>query len=548
MVAQMLLLELMQTGGPVPMVNVPLVTGSGSGGAGKSKRGGGGGQVELTFSFEDSRVLSVAKMSSSDQHPQQQHQQPSQTHTQASKEVESVATPPPLVSPSPYHFTVLYRPVLQFIEHAHALLSGSSSARQYSTATVPGTQLRDFLAMFLHTAFLPRVAVDVNRSLDGLLSDSRAFERLDGSTTMRCVYGAVTLTRALISALYRLPHTVTELLGMIEGLVQRFTERCQDHCANVTRGSFSGTALLDAKNVDLARPDAAFLAFHRRHAPGDSGGTGGAAEKASKRAAWRQSALYAPLLEGDVVVKKGQLTGDARGLEQLALFAESFEWLADQLYSLTPHHQDSRATSFRAALVSWESGGAAAASGRSMLTARVFEWCRWCLALSDRCLINLRVELHGRALGGLTALRNSNYGKSVGSVVEGPEPFVLALNADLTAFDDAIHRCLSAERLLYIYSGLFAVLAAGVEANLLKVREKRVSQSGAALLHRDLMSLQQQANNLTAEQSPDWDAIKVLIDLLPLTETELREQAANIQLSADHLAILDSVRQRQQHA
>jgi len=172
---------------------------------------------DFAFSFDESSVPSVAKMSRGEKVALTSHRAESSASMGVGVGESSSA---PWIPPTPYNITAIYRPVINFIQHAQKLLNrttiatspspspahslspsdrsvpagvGSSthsqtvsesmssamnhsSSSSFSSSDLDSHDLRTFLNIFIEVSFLPRVESDISHRLDDVLSDPAAFD------------------------------------------------------------------------------------------------------------------------------------------------------------------------------------------------------------------------------------------------------------------------------------------------------------------------------------------------------------------------------------
>lgn len=128
---------------------------------------------EICFSFSDSSIPSIAKLSRTQQQQrnktekeEKKRQQNLSSPTQSSSHDFTMTSSTLLVSPSPYHLLSLYVPFLSFSQSCENLLGSSCSLNRVA----------DFLQMFCSTNLLPRIQADTNLQMEHIFKQTTAFD------------------------------------------------------------------------------------------------------------------------------------------------------------------------------------------------------------------------------------------------------------------------------------------------------------------------------------------------------------------------------------
>lgn len=320
------------------------------------------------------------------------------------------------IESTPYNITAVYRPVVKFTEHANGLIRNNTPPRPHDPSANPtgalspgsspaledelhseGSQLRNFLRLFIETSFLPRVEADVNIRLDEVLNDSSAFDarelqrdarysyhtqaaataahaaggggggssvsilrsfpgaELEHNLLLKCVLDLSDVLKKNFTDMYLLPHSIPDFLRIIEGSVARLLDKCADKFSRELvrhtepAGSGSGSAstravagtqvtpqqlLLQSDERVLAMIEADPLLLVLRVGERDAALT--IVDLDDELAHYFSSAnpIYTPLFLKHARIDRAALTFDTRIWSQMALMAESLEWMADRLYHL----------------------------------------------------------------------------------------------------------------------------------------------------------------------------------------------------------------------
>ena len=327
------------------------------------------------------------------------------------------------IESTPYNITAVYRPVVKFTEHTNGLIRNNTPPRPHDQSANPtgalspgsspaledelhseGSQLRNFLRLFIETSFLPRVEADVNIRLDEVLNDSSAFDarelqrdarysyhtqaaataahaagggggagsggggggvpmlrsfpgaELEHNLLLKCVLDLSDVLRKNFQDMYLLPHSIPDFLRIIEGSVGRLLEKCADKFSKelvrqtdpkASAGSagaggraVAGTVvtpqqlLLQSDERVLAMIEADPLLLVLRVGERDAALTIVDLDEEVSHYFSSSNPIYTPLFLKHARIDRAALTFDMRIWSQMALMAESLEWMADRLYHL----------------------------------------------------------------------------------------------------------------------------------------------------------------------------------------------------------------------
>jgi len=242
--------------------------------------------------------------------------------------------------------------------------------------------------------------------------------------------------------------------------------------------------------------------------------------------------IYAPLFQKHARIDRAALTFDTRVWAQMALMAESLEWLADRVYHLNVFapelsrlfQEGDAQTQQRGARTLYRRAGQkhaarqngphldsfrkqqalerkrhgaqlpAVLSRRSELDQKRWSLAESCLSLADRCLFLMRLELHSHLFFFLSEMQGGSYWCLHDS--SEPDAFVLELNRDLCLIDDAIGKYLGAARRRYVLGGTAELVTQILVRNMALLQDKRVNQRGVAKIVRNCFALQQNITNI----------------------------------------------------
>ena len=508
-------------------------------------------ELELSFSFDDSNAPSIVRMSRGKEEKTAYERQLERRASQAQQKAELLA----IVTPSPYHVTTIYRPVLAFTQQVAGLVYPRG-------VTPPASQLMGFLSLFIASSFLPRLQADVNIEVDSMFEDSHAFDAVEAPLTsarrlgavtaardagprglsrsfgsaapplrLRCVMAAADLLEALLADVASLPNTVGEYIELMEAVVGRVQRACEDRYGEACRGVYSASRLLNVQVRRAMEEEAAYQELIMQQPQKGAGEAAAEAELSSSHP------LYGPFLSPDFSLRSEQLLSDPRALTDVCLIAESVEWLADQLYLHCQHHMAAVHTQ---AVHSGARRRGKAAKGKSTKSRTRLAPSPPTLSSPAGPLPSFRLE-ESQALEevarlssfprspvldatvalckGLLPLCQSLVGLATRCVLtlrlelrchlfaalsqmryssyalptkpSEPELFILHLATALAQMEDACTRLMSEGLRAYLQSGVISLASALVIALVAQLQDKRMTRDGVHQLHVDLFALHQ---------------------------------------------------------
>jgi Exocyst complex component Sec8 C-terminal/Exocyst complex component Sec8 N-terminal len=332
---------------------------------------------ELTFSFADSEVPSVSRMSQIDFDASLVlgSRQTSQSSLFATNGAAGSGDPAGAsgtgangvgannnaannddamwIVPSPYHVTAVYRPVVVFTDQATSMLSGTRDDVQPEEEP-----LRTFIDMLVLKSFLPRVEADANvRIMKILHGGGGAFIPLEvklqgdrlGETAMlvRSVTEVAELLERMLSDMARLPNVTEQYLDIIQHVLQQYIAECKSQYQEVTKGMYSASRLTDHSMIRLLRTDPAYqqyvqafggkLAGDVKMSPAESQKSTQHTDHPTTDNFYTAAAagVYGQLMSGLMQLNYAQLMFDSNQWQTLAVLCDSLEWLAIELARMT---------------------------------------------------------------------------------------------------------------------------------------------------------------------------------------------------------------------
>jgi hypothetical protein len=253
------------------------------------------------------------------------------------------------VQPSLYHVTALYRPVVQFAEEARRAVGGASPGEQ---APGEGDRLRRFLDQVVQSKFLPRLEADLNNRVQQIVEGPLAFQPQENlaadpfldwqpaeggdpqhTARFKCVIDMADLLRRVFVELFRLPRSADQYLAVVERVVARFMARCDEHFRQLTKNLYSAQCAADPANLRAMQRDPLFTLIRSAMAP--SASVEHLREELEDYYETQLEQIHNALLNHLAHLDQSQLTFDAGKFTQLALMAQSMEWLSARVAQLS---------------------------------------------------------------------------------------------------------------------------------------------------------------------------------------------------------------------
>eukprot|EP00455_Lapot_gusevi_P022461 TRINITY_DN2337_c0_g1_i2.p1 TRINITY_DN2337_c0_g1~~TRINITY_DN2337_c0_g1_i2.p1 ORF type:complete len:418 (+),score=129.56 TRINITY_DN2337_c0_g1_i2:111-1256(+) len=349
--------------------------------------------------------------------------------------------------------------------------------------------------------------------------------------------------------MYQMPF-VNEFASVVEYVMGRFLEKCQEKYIELTRGSLSGQRLQDSNVVKILRSDPLYCAMRGLMPQVDSKDLEGYFYEQERH-------IYSSLFSGDLVAERHQLILDGHRWSSLALLAESLEWLIDKVRLLADPSSSSSSSSgsfkehrrtdskppslasrrsiranpsnlmkhSKSVSVKVPTGAESAVSKR---LATIFGPDRDFLAdslqqLADMCLFTLRVEFSIHCFFFINSMLSESYWLTEEPTT--PEPFVLDLNTNLSLAEEKLSPILPPIKIRYLFGSLAPLISCIAINNLPRLHHLRVNPNGVAQMTRNLFALQQNLTNIVMTQEHHFDRARQYWDLLNLSEEDLAEFA-----------------------
>ncbi|KAJ1736424.1 exocyst subunit [Coemansia sp. Benny D160-2] len=198
-----------------------------------------------------------------------------------------------------------------------------------------------------------------------------------------------------------------------------------------------------------------------------------------------------------------ELIFDVKRLVCIAQLHQTLEWLLIQL---------DRISADRAKVLSNHDGPTATAllkrheADKSKVVGRY-------TALSVQCLMVLRIEVHAHCIHYLDlATREGNY--NLQSEAVEPDPYIQALNADISTIEDKMEGCLPSDKLNVVFGGISVLMAHILMTNTRHI--KQFNDAGSRKMIRNILALQQNLTNIALPEESGLDKARRFYEMYEL--------------------------------
>ncbi|KAJ1667008.1 exocyst subunit [Coemansia sp. RSA 1813] len=198
-----------------------------------------------------------------------------------------------------------------------------------------------------------------------------------------------------------------------------------------------------------------------------------------------------------------ELIFDVKRLVCLAQLHQTLEWMLIQL---------NRISTDRTKVLSNHDGATATAllkrheADKSKVVSRY-------TALSVQCLMVLRIEVHAHCIHYLDlATREGNY--NLQSEAVEPDPYIQALNADISTIEDKMEGCLPSDKLNTVFGGISVLMAHILMTNTRYI--KQFNDAGSRKMIRNILALQQNLTNIALPEESGLDKARRFYEMYEL--------------------------------
>jgi len=419
-----------------------------------------------------------------------------------------------LAPSSPYHITFTYRPVINFIDQAEAML-----AIRYNS----DDSLRAFMKEFISNNFIQQIRADSKTKLKAIFrEDCFSPSKLSPGEPqlVKCSIEICDLLRKIITDFFALVHFNRDvLLNLLENINNTFHDKCSERYQSLTKRNHSMKLTLSSQFVTknfvflIRDPDFEKLSEGVALDPGVF------TEENQSFLEDKISYLLGFSNDSDSW-KKLQLL-NVNNFSSLILLSTSLTFIADQFpeFLNNPLSHNSNRPHGR----SWGNRRAKKNPLPSgpIKPPRSLEKLR---TLSDKALFTVRTALEIRCIYHLKTM-TKNY--ELTEERTQPEPFVTQLNKELVLIEaklDEILRDPHHPHMRFVFGSL-AHFICDVFISLFGRIHGKVNEYGVKLIHRNLFSLQQNLTNIIQEaQEQTFDRARHYVDLCMLPEEEIMDQ------------------------
>ncbi|KAI9502763.1 Sec8 exocyst complex component-specific domain-containing protein [Coemansia spiralis] len=365
--------------------------------------------------------------------------------------------------------------------------------------SLPGDADADeFLQMFFKKTFLPRAEARSMQLFSAVISAGDAFDidlntYFNGRPIFRSAAAIVPLLRSFGTLLNDLSLFRGENWGILLQLLSKYYDKCYDLFRETVRSPENQmyTSVKWSENTEMRQ------LFDRRFKQ--------LSEQArnSSQADFDREIHQEEALKTERSLNPYELIFDVRRLVCIAQLHQTLEWMLMQLNKIS---------SDRANVLSKHDGSTAAAllkrheTDKSRLVNRYH-------ALSVQCLMVLRVEVHAHCIHYLDlATREGNYNLETDAVE--PDPYIQALNADISTIEDKMESCLPSDKLNIVFGGISILMAHILVTNTRHIRQ--FNAAGSRKMIRNILALQQNLTNIALPEESGLDNARKFYEMYEL--------------------------------
>ncbi|KAJ2449937.1 exocyst subunit [Coemansia sp. RSA 2336] len=404
-----------------------------------------------------------------------------------------------LASPDIAHAPELLTMALAFTRRIAPMLAAATPAvlspavrRSVGGDLAADGETDEYLQQFFTKTFLPHVQAQATRLFNELASASDAFEtnptvQFGGRPVFRSAAGLVPLLQNFGTLLNSLDMFRGENWGILLQLASQYYEMSLSLFRDTLRSPEGQTYLSVrwAESLDMMQ------LFDKRMRLG-------VRDSDTQREIRQEEAMKA-----DRSLNAYELVFDVKRLATIAQLHQTLEWLLTQLENVAAE---------RAQALRHHEGAAAAALLKRHEADRVRVVGRF-QSLSVQCLMVLRIEVRLHCMHYLDlAMREGTY--HLDRDADEPEPYIHALNADISSIEEKMELCLSPEKLNLVFAGISVLMAHILIANTRHIRH--FNRAGNRKMLRNILALQQNLTNIALPEEGGLDNARKFYELYDL--------------------------------
>ncbi|XP_024372095.1 exocyst complex component SEC8 isoform X2 [Physcomitrium patens] len=418
-----------------------------------------------------------------------------------------------------YLTSAIYRPILQFIDKMASLLPP-----KYSSLTNDG--LQNFIEKFVKNQFLPIVHVDYRTRVADALASPSAF-RLKahpgalyedsvekGRPVLQGPIAANHLVTEVLGWAQAMPKYASEILELVQTLLDRTLERCRAVYTEAVLGSLSSTVIgrPDICNLMKQEPANQLLEATYLNQLGFKDGP-----SVDIEGALEVEMELNNLLLSLRPIRKEQLISDHHKLVLLAGLSDSLDFVSESVQQLGQHNNAapspapsmSRRNLTQSPQIRHRRTNSALTTGLGILAEKY-------RMLSCECLQTLRVEMQLATIHHLQSMAGRHYVRDQDA--EEPEDFIVALTSQIQRVAEEMAAYMPPSKRSYIFGGICSVSAAAFIKAVTNM--DAINMLGVRQVNRNCIALQQALASLVASSGEfleeRLDRVRTYYDLLTI--------------------------------
>ncbi|TPX37027.1 hypothetical protein SmJEL517_g00823 [Synchytrium microbalum] len=430
-----------------------------------------------------------------------------------------------LIAPDPANILMIFDMTMKFIEKSES-----------TGGIAPTGTFKKFLDDFVLSVFLPQLETRVMELFHEFVNGDEAFQmdHIIEFPLFKSAVGLTVLIQGMCRILPVMPVHKTEFIQLIETLLVKFHEKLSARYWALMSADSSDTAGEADRNIISCvwahDPDLLKLVVQNTFFD-----TQRDVDLEVNRHLSERETYVEMRLKNERSFHRGEMVFDYKKLQGLATLHYTSQWFVSQLAMLTTSEAppvEAVSTSPVRALadmsvsemyVKWSSDSLPGLAIEpddvveleldSEMIKKFDVLLSNCKSLSDRALITLRLEARCHVMYYLDlAIREGNYWLDDEPVE--PDPYINALNQDLTMCEEAMSTVLPIPRIRFLFDGLASLMTRILCSNLRHI--KRLNRNGIAKMIRNVQSLQQNLTNIASIHEKALDHARQYYDLLNL--------------------------------
>lgn len=424
-----------------------------------------------------------------------------------------------LCPPSMKNITVIFRPVMKFVQTIESSIHSEPKMR---------CPLYHFITDYVKDVYLDEKQYEINQQIESVTKGNDGFKTLVSASITKKLEADRPLLKSTVlveemiqdlkDVMQSLPLYASKFMEMICAILSNYKDTCYAAYKTIVRANHSSStspiiSATWAKDDDISRllrslPNWTNLYGHsNKHRKKEIEENSEAIRMRNER----ESELLINNL-GDSIIKKNEVILNTADLKMMANLQESTEWLTARIKTF-------------ATTITAESTGINVLSPGSQEKVKVQEIPPFSedmlrilnnlrqdfQNLAEMCLLVLHLEIRCHCFYYLLqALKQTSYVCSVESV--DADSLVIQMNKDMISLEDIVATSLATHKFRYMFEGLGHMMSSLIISSAPSI--KKINPNGVKKMSRNIFAIQQNLLNITQSREPDLDKARLYYDLL----------------------------------